>query len=112
VENNLGGITIPGLLIQPLVENSVKHGIAPLPNGGKITVKCWIQDDHINIVVHDTGAGFNNSHNYNGASHGIYNVRERLKLTYNSLASLTCKNENGALVELVIPRRTVKWTIE
>ena len=48
---------IPGLLVQPLVENAVKHGVASRPEGGTVTVRAIREDDRVVVVVHDDGPG-------------------------------------------------------
>lgn len=105
IEDDITHVTVPGLIIQPIIENSIKYGIAPLSDGGTITLRCGKQDDSVVISVHDTGPGFVKNANHNSTSHGLFNVRERLKLLYGQRASLTCSNSNGARVELIIPIR-------
>jgi LytS/YehU family sensor histidine kinase len=80
MDNKLSDLYIPGLLIQPLVENSIKHGIAPLKTGGNINVKCYENSDNCYIEVIDTGKGFNEVGNIEGF--GLSGIRERLKLFY------------------------------
>jgi signal transduction histidine kinase len=94
---------IPGLLLQPIVENSVKHGIAILPKGGRITLTCVVNPETVHITIHDTGPGFDFGTQPSAMSHGLYNVKERLQLIYGGDAQLTCTNRNGAFVELVLP---------
>lgn len=96
--------SVCGLLIQPLVENSVKYGIVPHPDGGSITVVCDIGDRYVFVRVGDTGPGFGAISN-GGMGHGIGSVRERLLLTYGPSATMRCFNENGAIVEIRFPRR-------
>jgi sensor histidine kinase YesM len=100
-----GNTLILGLILQPIVENSIKHGIATVPKGGKVALKFVVTPNTIHITVHDNGPGFGGDKNSAGTSHGLYNVRERLKLTYGGEAQLTCRNMNGAFVELVVPAR-------
>jgi two-component system sensor histidine kinase YesM len=90
----LGQITIPRLTIQPLVENSIVHGLEPQESGGKVRIKIYARNDQVIIKVIDNGAGMprervkalasgiNDDVDYSeqGRSHGIglANVRERL----------------------------------
>jgi len=106
VEGDISDITIPGLIIQPIVENCVKYGIAPQTKGGTISIKCIANDNSITISVHDTGAGFGSKQKSTGSSHGLFNVTERLRLVYGSDASLNCEDKGGALVTMTINRRT------
>ncbi|MBA4395711.1 MAG: hypothetical protein C0407_19330, partial [Desulfobacca sp.] len=69
----------PPMLIQPLVENAVKHGLEPNIEGGEIWIKAGETDGLIRIEVSDSGVGFMAT---SEAGVGLGNVRERLKLLY------------------------------
>jgi sensor histidine kinase YesM len=69
----------PPMLLQPLVENAVKHGLEPSIEGGEITIKAVEENGLIRIEVQDTGNGFSS---YDTTGVGITNVRERLRLLY------------------------------
>jgi sensor histidine kinase YesM len=69
----------PPMLLQPLVENAIKHGLEPSIEGGEILIKAVEENSLIRIEVLDTGAGFS-SENKTGV--GIRNVRGRIKLLY------------------------------
>jgi sensor histidine kinase YesM len=90
----------PPMLLQPLVDNAVKHGLEPTIDGGEITVKVTEEDDLIKIEVQDTGNGFTS---YDTAGVGITNVRERIKLLYGDKGRL--------ILEANVPQG-VKATIE
>jgi signal transduction histidine kinase len=68
---------IPPLLIQPLVENALKHGLAPKLGGGSIEVIAEETANGIRVSVKDTGIGFNPTHTRNNV--GISNVRSRIE---------------------------------
>ncbi|HEY7338220.1 MAG TPA: histidine kinase [Bryobacteraceae bacterium] len=95
--------TIPVLSIQPLVENAVKHGIAPLPEGGLVRIEARRHASGIlAISVRDTGAGFSPDARTNGV--GIENVARRLELSYGSAARLDVNSgAGGTSVLLSIP---------
>jgi hypothetical protein len=77
----LNEIEVPPLSIQPIVENSVKHGIAPLMNKvGKIEINISEQEDEVHIIVKDNGVGFNNSQNKEGSNSALKNIRKRLQV--------------------------------
>ena len=103
LDGNADGVSFSGLMIQPIVENSIKHGISSMPAGGKITVHCAISSTDVHITVKDTGPGFGCSKKTDGTSRGLENVTERLRLLYGKMASLNCTNENGAKVEIHFP---------
>ncbi len=80
----LNGFTLPRLLLQPLVENAVVHGLEPLEEGGAISLtgEIYYRERHRRIVLtlRDTGCGFDPSE---AETHvGLKNVTERLKMTY------------------------------
>ena len=69
----------PPMLLQPLVENAVKHGLEPDEKGGEISIKVQEEAESIRIEVVDTGLGFTS---FNIPGVGIANVRERVKMIY------------------------------
>lgn len=77
---------IPGLLLQPLVENAIKYAIAPMEKGGTISLNAEIRDDCLHIVLSDTGPGLDgkpkDKNNLKSSGVGINNTRERLKQLY------------------------------
>jgi signal transduction histidine kinase len=70
------------MLLQPLVENAIKHGLEPKIEGGRITVSAAIFDGLLQIRVEDTGLGFGVSTETAGSGSGLTNVRARLKALY------------------------------
>jgi sensor histidine kinase YesM len=57
VDPSAEAVLVPGLLVQPLVENAVRHGIAPRPEGGRVKVEVTRQGDQVQVVVSDDGPG-------------------------------------------------------
>ena len=94
---------IPVLSIQPLVENAVKHGIAPMAEGGLIRIEARRQDTGgLTISVRDTGAGFGPQARASGV--GLENVARRLELSYGPAAKLDIRSgAGGTLVSFSIP---------
>ena len=76
---------IPPLVIQPLVENAVKHGVCKNENGGTVTIKTRKKDDKIIIAIIDDGVGFDykklDQRKEDRPHIGLQNVRDRLKQT-------------------------------
>jgi signal transduction histidine kinase len=76
---------MPPMVMPTLVENAVKHGLGPLPEGGRIDVRARRAGEDIEIEVRDTGAGFTAS---KGSGVGLANTRSRLAGLYGTRASL------------------------
>jgi len=94
-------VPIPILSIQPLVENAVKHGIAPLAGGGLIQINASIgSEGALLISVRDSGPGFSKTH-LNTPGVGLENVGRRLELCYGGDARLTIES-NGSLTEVSV----------
>jgi len=100
----LARMPVPTLLLQPLVENSIQHGLEPRVDGGLITVHARQQGATLLLEVADTGAGFDPVAASNGGF-GIGQVRERLAAVYGALAHLTHHTpaEGGSLTRLQLP---------
>ncbi|GGY87921.1 sensor histidine kinase [Pseudoduganella plicata] len=97
---------VPPMIIQPLVENAIKHGIGGLPEGGLVLVAAWRDRDSLRITVSnavDPAAGSGTRlRSDNGI--GLVNVRHRLACAYPNAASLTWKREEGTFaVDIVLP---------
>jgi two-component system, LytTR family, sensor kinase len=112
VPTRLRQIRVPPLLIQPLVENAVKHGIAPTRLGGEVFVRATIDesagdDRQLAIVVRDTGAGVSEAALARGREFGVglRNVERRLAVQYGAAASLTIHSvaDTGTSVEIRVP---------
>ncbi len=102
-------VLVPSILLQPLIENSIKHGLEPRIHGGTVTLRSRLDGDHISIEVADDGVGIVNrpaSANSNGgAGIGMKNVQERLEVLYGDRASfnVTSNPGRGTLVSIEIP---------
>ena len=86
--SELRSATVPPLLLQPLVENSIKHGLEPQVAGGRIDVVASQDGGTLVISVRDSGAGFD-SGAVGGNRYGLSHVRERLATLYGDDASFT-----------------------
>lgn len=95
------GVPIPILSIQPLVENAVKHAIAPLAAGGVVRLEADVRDSGLCITVSDTGQGFPTA---TRSGVGLENVERRLELSYAGLAKLEIDSgPQGSAVTIQIP---------
>ncbi|HVN94885.1 MAG TPA: histidine kinase [Syntrophorhabdaceae bacterium] len=95
----LGQQPFPPMLIQPIVENAIKHGLEPTIDGGTVAVRATKQDGRIRIEVVDTGMGFS-AYQKNGV--GIANVKERLKLLFGENGRFTLEENKPTGVRAVI----------
>src|SRR5580658_8163088 len=102
-------ILVPSILLQPLIENSIKHGLEPRINGGTVTLRSRLQGDRAIIEVADDGVGVGNKSPTalprTGAGIGMKNVRERLEVLYGQQARFTVVSNpgRGTLVSIEIP---------
>jgi hypothetical protein len=99
-------IRIPILSIQPLVENAVKHGIAPQTSGGVVRLEVRLSGGGLDILVGDTGAGMTAGrlNSTGGAGVGLQNVARRLKLSYGPEAELRIGGgPEGTTVGFTVP---------
>jgi two-component system, LytTR family, sensor kinase len=98
---------VPAMLLQPLVENSIKHGIAPKIEGGTITLRSRAASDRLTLEVEDDGVGmsFSAALGANGSGIGMSNVAERLKVLYGNSAHMSVSSRDGigTLITLELP---------
>jgi sensor histidine kinase YesM len=102
VPEALRDLSFPPMLVQPLVENALKHGLEPKIEGGNIVVKVEQDTDCCRVSVADTGAGLLEN---SVAGIGLANVRERLEVIFNGKAHLTLEENqpSGLKVTMEIP---------
>jgi len=81
--------SLPPLLVQPLVENAIQHGLEPKLDGGTVTLRAWRDGDRLNIDVADDGVGLASTPAAAGHGLALANLRERLAARYGSAARLT-----------------------
>lgn len=94
--------TIPSLILQPIVENSIKHGLLPKQDGGTIWLRTKREKDDILICIEDDGVGFDPD-KMRGNSIGLENVRFRLKHMMNGSIEIESSPGKGTRVEIKIP---------
>jgi two-component system, LytTR family, sensor kinase len=102
---------VPSMLLQPLVENCIKHGLAPKIEGGRITLRSRVIKSRLIVEVEDDGIGMGSARlleQHGGAAGmgiGMANVAERLKVLYDDAAKMMIERpENGGtLIRLRLP---------
>ena len=96
------GVPIPPLLLQPLVENAIRHGIANLPEGGVIRLRTQRNADSVSILVENSFDPDSPSSLKTGL--GLENIRQRLNTRYGQEAKISVRSENNIfLVDLRLP---------
>jgi len=97
---------VPNLLLQPLVENAVRHGVATRALPGRVEISAWRADARLHIEVSDDGPGLPAS--YQGKGLGLTNTRARLERLYGEQHSFRLENvpSGGVRVYIEIPWRT------
>jgi two-component system LytT family sensor kinase len=100
---------VPSMLLQPLVENSIKHGLGPKIDGGTIVLRSRLAGDLLVLQVEDDGVGMSISAASsvgNGSGIGMSNVAERLKVLYGNLAHMSVSSRDdgiGTRITLELP---------
>ncbi len=109
VEDRARNALVPSMILQPLIENSIKYAISRSENGGTISIRAGIKDENLVLEVSDDGPGIAESgeHSEPGFSQGvgISNIRNRLQEIYGANHQLVFENapEGGLRVKVVIP---------
>ena len=98
---SLEGFQVPPMLLQPLVENAIKHGIEPKVGASEVSVEARRHDDAVEIRVTDTGLGLRGEN----PGYGLTHVRERIQAFYGPTATLALEPNapQGALAILRMP---------
>ncbi|MCT1796638.1 cache domain-containing sensor histidine kinase [Helcococcus kunzii] len=92
-------LKIPKLILQPIVENAIYHGIKPLKGKGEITIKSYLEDETLFIIVEDNGIGPQQAKDKNIKTKlsgiGMSNVDQRIKILNNDNCGIKLSRENG-----------------
>lgn len=99
---------VPAMILQPLVENAITHGVARVPGKGTVAIRAWAEGGTLRLEVSDTGPGFAAPASGNGGSGiGLTNTRARLAQLYGTAQRLEmCASETGgACVSITLPLR-------
>ncbi len=103
---DLASVSVPPLLLQPLVENAIQHGLEPKLAGGRIEVRAQRKDTMLILGIRDTGAGLSPLPS-NSTRFGLQQVRERIQNIYGNDAKLELMaaddSEGGVLITVSLP---------
>jgi two-component system LytT family sensor kinase len=105
---------VPSMLLQPLVENAVRHGVVPLVQGGRITIASALRTDRLEIVIGNSGTRNRERQNQNGNGIGLRNTVERLKALYGDDHHFTLQwpEAGGCQVIIDLPFRRIAKNVE
>jgi hypothetical protein len=109
VPTELKKLRVPSLILQPLVENAIKHGISENKNGGAVKISAELENENgelfLKLIVFDSGAGKNSENTVNSNGVGLKNIRGRLQSYYGKSANLKIERcfEKGTLAEIKLP---------
>lgn len=95
-------LLIPPMLLQPLVENAIQHGLEPAKQGGDLVIGSELRASRLRLFVSDTGVGLVSE---GQSGFGLYNIRQRLRSLYGDTAILqiSARPEGGVLAEIELP---------
>lgn len=103
IPDELLDLAVPSFLLQPIVENAVRHGVSKRVESGRILVAATREPDALVLSVEDNGPGFDGDP-FESAGVGLSATRDRLLLRYGATASIICESRDvGARVTLRIP---------
>lgn len=102
---------IPNLILQPLVENAIRHAVAPFAAARTLTVRAERAGDRLRLAVEDDGPGpepIEGAERENGSGIGVRNIRERLELLYGEESEfrLAARESGGTRASLTLPFRS------
>ena len=104
-ELEIENFKIPPLILQPIVENSIKHGLFPKPDGGTITLQTREVNGTIEIIIVDDGVGYDMNTLKKEESVGLDNVRFRLKYMEKGSLDIESTPGTGTKVTIRIPTK-------
>jgi two-component system LytT family sensor kinase len=104
VDPEAEGEAVPSLILQPLVENSLKHGLGPKPGPGHLRISVRVEGESLRLIVEDDGVGLSGRRESHGV--GLANVAERLATLYQDRAGVVmeAREGGGSRVTVRIPR--------
>ncbi len=101
----LRDLPVPPMLLQPLVENAIKHGLEPSIDGGHLQIAAQRQGKELRLTVQDDGFGLSQQASTSGTGFGTQQVRQRLRTQYGDAAAfkLEAVTPRGCLATITLP---------
>jgi two-component system, LytTR family, sensor kinase len=100
IEDRARAALVPGFVMQPLVENAIKHGVAKRADAGRLDISARITGGRLELSIRDDGVGMAPGTAREGV--GLSNTRERLRTSYGADASLTFRTPPGGGTEVIL----------
>jgi sensor histidine kinase YesM len=112
VEASARQAMVPSLILQPIIENAMKHAIADSEEGGSIMIAARVQSDLLRMEIADSGPGMGAKQNSEGRGIGLRNTRERLETLYGDQYSfdITDREPSGLMVSISLPLELAQST--
>ena len=113
LDESLNSIKVPTLILQPAIENAIKHGFYRKKSDCEISVKTYRENGHICLVVQDNGAGIKNESDFSFGM-GLRNIKERLSRCYGDKFEFTARpleKETGFIVQINIQEQAIHENI-
>jgi LytS/YehU family sensor histidine kinase len=104
-DESLKSLQVPKFILQPIVENAIKHGISKMAEQGNILVRIYEKDNWLHLCVHDNGPAFPETM---GAGYGMRSIQDKLKLLYADNARLELVNEPTKSVNIAIHKSAIE----
>ena len=101
IDDRARSALVPDLVMQPLVENAVRHGVTRRAEGGTISISARIVDGSLELAVQDDGAGMLRDESGREGL-GLSNTRERLRAMYGDAASVTIVSPSGGGTKVLL----------
>jgi LytS/YehU family sensor histidine kinase len=110
VDPDLMDAAVPHMALQPIVENSIRHGVGQRATSGVIGIRARRIGDALHVTVEDNGPGFSAQGASGGLKLGLANTRARLKQLYGDASELRTESgaAGGALVTMILPFHLVE----
>jgi sensor histidine kinase YesM len=107
IPHELAAARLPPMMVLTLAENAVKHGLAPLPEGGSVRITAAVHGSELQLRVADTGRGFTQT---SGGGTGLANIRARLSAMYGSQGrfTLVMNEPRGVVATIAVPLAATK----
>jgi LytS/YehU family sensor histidine kinase len=107
---DLADAKVPALILQPLVENAIQHGIAPSDQPGTLVIRARRDDGFLHLQVRDSGPGLIADTDTRPDGIGLSNTEARLQRLYGAMQRFELTSDNGLTVNLRVPLATTSET--